>query len=456
MTFSRYLCFCLTLLQLAISSPALGDELKTQTEAGTDVRERLIEIDKKVMLECVELARFSINFRETANKHWRWRAILYPIAQEGGTACSFSNSIIDLNERIRGYDDTSLKSQPALKRGEVTSLIGSCISGGSSAAELSQNLLVDWLARRKGYSPSSRIKFVRQTVASIDAKLSSRAELLASSQLDVTDRKVRVAEGQLLQHIRNQLLVEFRKTSTRSQESMCLENTSFAIDATQNLAQVASSIVSLKAFRRPQLDGGSLIVSLSAGVLAALNPTLSWASGVAARKLHRHQLNKAFGPMPDSEENFAEELTEVKILAVNDPEGIDIKEMAFLEENSTRLDAVVDKEIRKITKLRRVAAQQAISGPVIGMTSVSKSILGTIGFYGYRDEPLIRNRIGLAGRITSLAGQSYSLVKTPTTQIHSFINRRRLEREGKLPEQIAQKQLDRLDKVTAQIKALHP
>jgi hypothetical protein len=174
---------------------------------------------------------------------------------------------------------------------------------------------------------------------------------------------------------------------------------------------------------------------------------------VTARTLHRQQLSRAFPSEAKLEQDIPGELNEIQELVGSDPDSTDIRELAFLEEQSSKLDDIVAKEIRTIQKLRRVAAQQAVSGPLIATTSVTKSILSCIGFFDYRHDPVIRNRIGLAGRISSLSGQSYSLVKTPTTQVHNFINRRRLEREGKLPEQIARKQLENLDKLETQIKA---
>jgi len=429
-----------------------GTSIKQQSDAS-DLKRTLFETDRKVLLECIKVARFNINFQQTANKHWPWRSVLYPLAQSGGSAASFSNSIIDLRQRINGFYDPNLKSKKALKRGEVTSLIGSCLGGGSSAAELAQNFLVDVISRRKGYSPRSRISFVKDSISKIDRLLSERTKLVGASDISDTQLRICLVEGDLLRHIRDQVLIQFKKFSTSSQESMAKENMSFAIDSIQNFAQVSSSVVSLRAFQQPTLDGAASIISLSAGSLAALNPTLSWITGVTARRLHRQQLAQAFPAASRVAEDIPKELAEIKELVGEDPDTIDIRELAFLEEQSSKLDDVVAKEIRTIQKLRRVAAQQAISGPLIATTSVAKSILSTIGFYEYRDDPVTRNRIGLAGRISTLSGQSYSLVKTTTTQIHSFINRRRLERQGKLPEQIAKEQLETLDKLEAQIMA---
>jgi len=109
-----------------------------------------------------------------------------------------------------------------------------------------------------------------------------------------------------------------------------------------------------------------------------------------------------------------------------------------------------------IDKLRRVAGQQAISGPVIGLASVARSVLLTVAYYGYHDKREIINRLSFAGRISQTFGQSYSLIATPTAQIKGYINRRRLKQRQQLPEQVLAARVIKLDGLKARIESSHP
>ena len=109
---------------------------------------------------------------------------------------------------------------------------------------------------------------------------------------------------------------------------MARENMSFAIDSIQNFAEVSSSAVSLGAFQQPMLDGAASIITLSAGSLAALNPTLSWITGVTARRLHRQQLSRAFPADAKVKQDIPGELNEIQELAGGDPGSQDIRELA--------------------------------------------------------------------------------------------------------------------------------
>ena len=129
-----------------------------------------------------------------------------------------------------------------------------------------------------------------------------------------------------------------------------------------------------------------------------------------------------------------------------------IEELELLIDSAIKTDAMIDKQAIEIERLERVATQQAVSGPAIGLLSLSQKILGVVSFYGYRNDPLTSNRIRFAGRIPQMVGQGYSLVETPRTQIAGYIKNARLRRKGELPSQELNNRLVELDKIENQVK----
>jgi hypothetical protein len=148
-----------------------------------------------------------------------------------------------------------------------------------------------------------------------------------------------------------------------------------------------------------------------------------------------------------------------KLLASKQSTSINQKfltEEGILSERSQKLDSYLVTETAKIQTLRRVAAQQAISGPLIGMASLARSILYTVSYYGYGHSPQTVNNLAFAGRISQASGQAYSLLNTPTVAIYHFWYKRKLSKRGELPEQILQQRLKRLDNLEKQINSFSP
>ena len=71
-------------------------------------------------------------------------------------------------------------------------------------------------------------------------------------------------------------------------------------------------------------------------------------------------------------------------------------EVRFLSDKSKILDIAIDHDTQTINRLRYVAEQQAISGPLIGLASVARSTLITIAHYGYRSNRIVFDRLAFA------------------------------------------------------------
>ncbi len=418
-------------------------------------QERINAIDRSLLLEFIKLARFNIRFHQEANRHQKWRALTYATGREAGTAVSFAASLIDLKQRVRGLDDPSLISRNTLKNVVTTSLVGNAISGSASSLELAQNTWIMLQADKQGYSPKASIAFVKDIVKTTDRFFEERESLVAiyPSQLQ-RQRRVYEIEAVLLHQIRQQLIFEFSTWSCFSRAQAWRENTFYSIDALQNFTRMSASVIGLKGFTQPNLGGAAAITTVVANTAATLNPLICGLVGLSMRKYQLKKLAKEFSINRPTMSD--DSLTELKVNEKDYPKESEAKlldEAISMEEKSERFDLVLDRERREIERLRRVAQQQTIAGPLIGLTSMPASILGTIAFYDYRNDRETTNKLLFAGRISALSGQAYALVQTPYTMIAGMRKNSQLKRRGELPSQLLEERLNNLDLLEERIKS---
>lgn len=425
-------------------------------------------IDKQIMQLCIDLARFNISYHQSVNKKTFFQQWIYPMARETGTALSFSNTLIDLSQRARGLRNPDLISKDSQKSGVKCALIGQAISGSASGTALAGNLMQSYLAGRAGYSPAKSAKTVSSFVGKIDALLAERARIIVAQNLDDPDH-VYALQSRLLDHLKNQLIYEFKTWSIRSRSTEWSEDTFYALDSLQSFTQLASSCISLKAFNNPRLSGAAAISNLSANTIVTLNPIVRTLVGRFAAAVEQRRLSRMF---PKSrphviKEVLAEMGKDLTLAAKDDTATAEVKELAFLVRRSAELDEPLNKEVLKFEKLRRVADQQAVSGPLIGLTGVTRGILNTTAFYatqnksssdssessdGPSQNALLSNRLNFAGRTVQACGQAYSLVLTPTTEIRHFLYRRQLRRRGEAPDQLLHQRLVRLQQIETRVR----
>jgi len=405
----------------------------------------------------IKLARFNIHFHQEANRHELWRTLEYATGREAGTAVSFAASLLDLRQRVRGLDDPALIQRNALKNIITVSLVGSAISGSASGIELAQNCRVMSAARTKGFSPKASVNFVKEIVATTDILFDERARLTASDTTGV-NRTIREKENLLLRRIRQQLLFEFRNWSCHSRAQAWRENTFYSLDAFQNFTRMGASVIGLRGFSDPSLGGGAAITALVANTMATVNPIVA---GLAGRSVRNYQFKKLTRELPPDQSVTTKNDTLVELPAIDlqqdlkdlpsDQESKVLDEVISLSNGSRRLDTNLDRESADIERLQRVAQQQTLAGPLIGLTSMPGAILGTLAFYDYRQDRVTTNKMLFAGRISAITGQSYALVQTPFTVVRGILKKNRLKKNGELPSQLLEQRLKNLDNLERQL-----
>lgn len=433
------------------------EELHTGLHSGGIGGSRIMELDRMILVELIQLARFNMRFFENANHHQRWRSWTYPLGREAGTAASFANSLIDISVRGDNFSTPDQISRSALRRGLCSAIAGNAVSGGASSLELLQNTIVMQRARKNGYSPDASLDHVKSSVQRTELLLIERDQLI-SSETSEKRRRVRQYESILLRRIRDQLVFEFRRWSINSRELAWRENSFFAIDAAQNFTNMISSIISLQSYRYPNRSGAAAVVSLAASSAATINPLLRNLIGVGVRKYQRNKLAKELPvTRPEMPEGLSlKELSELQNNLEDEREVKRLTQVLFLSENSEKLDSAIDRESKSIERGRQIAQQQSISGPLIGLTSVTRSILSLTAFYDYRDDKIVANRLSFSGRLSQASGQAYALVNTPYTFVKGELRKKQVRRSGQSLAQILEKRKQFLDKLEAQLNSASP
>ncbi len=418
-------------------------------------RRDLFELDRVILLEIIKLSRFNIHFRLEANYHWPGRAWLYPLGQEAGTACIFANNVTDLSQRARGLNDPRLISRRSRKRGAEAAIVGSAIRGTSSAAELLQNTYVAWHARQLGFSPRALGSLFERIYRQNRYSFRTAPIMLGNAE-SLYNKPLFVLEGHLFKHIRNQLLYEFENWSIQSRAQEWRENTFFAIDAVRNFIGMSAGIQAIKGFNHSGYRGSAAITTIVSSTMATVNPWVRDLAALAITKYQRKRLSEIFAiRKPKTLEQLVKDWDDLdQVMSGNIPENTDkkvLREIAMLTKKSQDLDSSMVSEDVRIQRLRRVAAQQAISGPLIGTTILARAICSTVAYYGYRKRPVVANRIAFAGRVTESTGLAYSLVATPVGLARRVHYERKLAKKGTLPRQILLNRLKELDDLEAQV-----
>ena len=452
-----FVFICVALLSCYFQDGAIAADGPSQESEAvldpTDVKVQIDQIDLKLMLDYIDLSRYNIHFYTKASHHQWWRTWSYPISRESGTATSLAGSITDLSQRARGLNYPGKVSRSSTRKAGMCSLTGNSISGAASALELTQSAWVIFQAQRRGYSAIASVEHVRQAVKETEALLKRREELTATIKSEKI-KAMRELEAKVFEQIQEQLLFEFRKWNCFSRELAWRENTFFTLDIIQNFTNATSSLCGLKSYKNPYLRSPAVILSLTSNSIAAANPLIANLVGRAVDKYQKKQLSRDF---PLTKPKLSSEISPDSIKALKDAAGssedTDLSRVAFLAARAQRLDHSLNRDINSITGLRAIAQQKAISGPLIGMASVTRSIMENVAEFGYGKQKVISTRILFAGRIPQICGQSYAVSNTIATRFLALLKNQKLKAHGDLPAQVFSRRLKDLDNIEAQVRS---
>jgi hypothetical protein len=412
----------------------------------SDVERQIRTQDRQIFLELVKLAEHNVRFQQNVNHSARWRNVLYPLEQEAGYACFLGFSVTDISQRSRGLNNPGVISLTTTKRALSSVAVGGLLGGASSVIELACNGVEAARANRKGFSVGESVSFVQSTVKQVDDMLARRHALMEEGEFTGTRRELLELKEQLLEYERDRLVFEFKRWSAHSRGYFWYRNAFYVINATVNLARFSAAPLAFKSFTQPRCTGAIGPVLISAACLAALGPIASSTVGNCVQHYQKRFLSRKLPISPFLSDEEAKQKFErlAQLLGSSETKSRNVQlasELLRLREEKIGLDTLILHEDKKIERLRRVAGQQAITAPLVSSMGATSATLSTIGYYGYRQQPIISNRLGFASDATVLPAEMIALIATPAAAIRAFIYERNLKRKGEHPDQLLSNRL---------------
>lgn len=415
----------------------------------SDTEQQIRRYDRNIFLELVNLAEYNVRYQQTVNHYASWRKIFYPTAQEATYACLLGFSISDLSLRADSWNNPGRISQNRSKTGLSAATVGTLLGGTSSLVELTANGVEAVRAKQKGFSGRQSVAFVQDTVKRVNDMLHSRHALLEQAQITGSRRELLELKEELLNYERDRLVFEFKRWNVHSRGYNWYQNTFYVINATVNFGRFTSTMLGFKSFSDRRYSGGTGPIQITSSVLAGLGPITSTAVGNCIKHQQERSLNEKL-PLAnclsdqEAKQKFERLASLLANSETNNRHGKIAAELIHLREEKLGLDTLIFHEERTIDRIRKVAGQQAITAPLISSLGAGSAIMGTIGYHAYRQQPLISNRLGLAGGACVIPAEAIALVATPAAAIKTHLYERDLKSKGEHPEQLLAKRLNDL------------
>ncbi len=432
---------------------------QTSSTSISDVERQIRTHDRDIFLELVKLAEFNIRYQQTVNHYARWRTVAYPLGQEATYAGFLGYSLTDISQRSRGWNNPGLISAPSIKRALSSATVGSLLGAGSSMVELAANGLETVRANRRGYSVEQSIAFVQSTVKRVDNLLARRHALMVQGEFTGTARELLELKEQLLEYERDRLVFEFKRWSAHSQGYAWYRNAFYVINVTVNMARFSAVMLGFKAFTQPKCSGATGPILIASACLAGVGPIASATVGNWVQRHQERSLAKKLAVSPflsddEAKQKFGRLAQLLLSRETSSQHGKLAAELVRLREEKLGLDTLISHEDRKIERLRRVAGQQETTAPAISTLGAASGILGTIGYHAYRQQPLIMNRLAVAGEATLIPAEAVALVATPAAAIAAWRYEHNLKRKGEHPEQLLSTRLKDLKALEKMVRDL--
>ncbi len=444
--------FLIALLLTAGARPANADDTsktsitdtkkeQSSSPAISEAENQIRMEDRRIFIELVKLAEFNVRFQQTVNHYAGWRKLIYPLGQETVYASFLGFSTSDLSQRGRGWNNLALISPTSTKQALAAATAGSLVGAASSLLELSQDGIETLIARTKGFSVRESVSHVKSAVKEVDEQLAIRHALMEKAEFRGTRRELLELKEELLKYERDRLIFEFKRWSAHSRGYAWYRNAFYVINTAVNMGRFSAIQLGFKSFTQPRCTGATGPILITSAIFAGLGPFASSTIGNCMRRHQEKSLSKdlPISPFLSDEEakNKFERLTQLlKSDETNKQHAQLASELIRMREEKLGLDTLIFHEEKVIGRLRRVAGQQAITAPAISTLGLTSGILGTVGYYAYRQQPNINNKFGFAGDATVIPAETVAIVATPLAAILAEKYERNLKRRGEHPDQL--------------------
>ncbi len=411
----------------------------------------------EILKKEIALERFCLNYEIIGNREPKLRRLRYFLGQQASLGLFLAGDIVAIQETGKHLDTPAGVSSDHLKSAYTVELVGSIIGGASSLAELCSNGYIAIKNKKHKEDPRSALNTVKHKVEEIDQLLVRRNEILSREQ-DSSVYKINTIEGDLLKDYRDWCVYEFVHVYSDIKAYQASENVYYALNAAGNAVFSVAGGLAIRSFQNTQLASPSIITSITGDSISILSAPASY---FARKFLYKHYAKKIYRTIQeknyDIEAASADNLDQLhkEVTKTNDSTLINLGHirlrLAAYDLWNQRYDEYLGSEMEYLRRYDKIALQSVIFGPIISGSYLTQDILGAAAYYGNRRRLRTINNLTFAGAITSASGSVIGLGATSWYFIDEALTQRRLQRQGKLPEQLLQQRLKTLDQVEMMI-----
>ena len=437
---------------IAMAEPVFGS-------SSSDFSSQYTALTKQVLLNGIEMERYSLKFRLESGRQPRTRRERFFAAQETGAACGLAFEIVGDQQLGRGRKHLLQVNKQSLHGALATVMTGSIIAGSGSAMELGANLLQAVKNKHNGYDHASARKYVSAKLKFIDQLLAQRDALVAANSSSPAYERALV-EGQILHEMRNCFISEFSQFSTDTRSYIAFQNSFFLFNAAYNALGALGAYYGYKGVQSPRYNGQANILFIVSGGLATVAPLVSTAYGKLMAQLERSALVRAIGEKPVFDPAKMDALCKKMQTLTDESEGTltpslpATKRIAFYTQAEDAFARQLQSETVVMRKLEKVVLQNNLLGPVIGGQLMTQGILGTAGYYKYTFKPRKQLAFGYYGSVVGTVGTSMAVVGNAAWFLSSLSYVNRLSREKRLPVQLIKSRLEHLDEIEKTVSTM--
>jgi len=469
-------------VQIFLASLPLPAVSATLTANEAEI-ERLTNL---ILHKEIDLERYYLLYRVHGTKEPKYRRLRYYLLQVGSASCTLASNIMFLklakdslrppgvsdfgradaeaNEEVGTIEEPEVSTVNFLRNAYYLAMVGLLLDAGSSCIELASNSFTAIKNIRQKQSPAAAVKNVEARLKEIDSLMAERTKLVLLQEKTST-RAIHEAENKVLVSFRNWCLSEFADVYADVKSAQSSNNIYYLLDVAADSVYVAGMLVGFRALHpgKEYLNGPSLNVSIVGDAIAVASVPLSTMSGSKLYKFYRNRLMKKLEKVVEDAEdqtknsmtNFKKEIDAAPLSSLESA-GSALPRMKAYLIWSERYDEVIEKSITELKHQAKVALQGTISGPTISASYLAADILSHVGFYQFANKPSTAASLAFASSITATTGTSASLFLTNYNLISETLHRRKLRKQGLLPEQLLAERLKVLDELDTFLIGLNP
>lgn len=445
-------------------SPGLSDALAAELPPASSATDEAVlkqchDLTKRILLAEIELERFSLNYRLASMKSPRLVLAQYAGNHEAGIAGGFASAVISTQQAAIGRGNPAQVDDAALRSGLQTSFVTTILSGSSSAVSLASSVVIACRNHRSGLSSAQANRFVQSHLSKIDQMLDERETLVAANS-EHPLAPMAVQEGKILRLLRNGCLLEYAKFNRNIRNYRTGRNSFYALNVATNVVKATALNCSVRALSVPHFQGPASILTVLTGAMTFASPLVSTVAGSSAGRLTWHALSRQTGGIPDYsyETLVAEEQRLSQYLKELDPGNSQLNAALTRSQlygtSSQHIRDELHNEARALGVLTKVVDQSNIFGPALGSMAMSQGILSTLSYYKFGASPRRQVNLNYTGSVVGLAGNSIGLGVNSATLVLAVAYIRHLQKTHRMPAELVEYQLERLDQVEQKVRSL--